>query len=279
MLLCTAFLQAGDTFLCFEHDFSMYAFYAHLGGANVQKRPKRADFSIDVDAAVEALQTLRPAMLIFSNPCNPTSLVISKANVRRLITANPETLVVLDEAYMEFADESLLDEIGNFANLIILRTCSKAVGLAGLRLGFAVANKPIRDALHAIKSPYNVNALAQAIGTALLSQVDALRQGTAEIVAQTRELSLGLRLMEQRFPAIQIIGDSANFVFLALNDPFSAPDAFAFLKGEGIVVRCFGERLRVTAGSKCENKAFLCAFETYCLHTMNFIQSTDTSSV
>ncbi len=103
-------------------------------------------------------------LLIFSNPGNPTSVVCPREEVRRLIRGLPDTLVVLDEAYMDFSDQSLLPEFHDYDNLLILRTCSKAFGMAGLRLGFAVGQKRLVDAIKAVKSPYNVNALSQGWG-------------------------------------------------------------------------------------------------------------------
>ena len=95
-------------------------------------------------------------MVIFSNPCNPTSLGLNREQVRRLITS-VDALVVVDEAYMDFWDQSILQEVHQYDNVIVLRTCSKAVGMAALRLGFAVANPTITRALRAVKSPYTVN--------------------------------------------------------------------------------------------------------------------------
>ena len=94
---------------------------------------------------------------------------LSRQKVQSLIELLPDTLIVVDEAYMEFSpNESVLDLTGQYDHLIVLKTCSKALGLAGLRLGFAVADKTLAKALQAVKSPYSVNALSQAVGEAVL---------------------------------------------------------------------------------------------------------------
>jgi len=249
LLLCTAFLGRGTALLSYALDFSMYHFNAYLTGADVIKLPKNEDFSIDVEGAIAALQQHKPEMFIFSNPCNPTSLVLPQGEVRRIIAAAREcgTLVVLDEAYMDFCDQSLIDEVDEHENLVILRTCSKAPGLAGLRLGFSLANPVLTKALHAVKSPYNVGALTQAVGEAMLLQPVRLQEGVAEIRRRTDELARGLRRL-----GLRVAGAAANFVFVP-----GAARYFEPLKERGIVVRRFGEHLRITAGNAEENAALL----------------------
>jgi histidinol-phosphate aminotransferase len=188
-------------------------------------------------------------MLLFSNPCNPTSLVLPREEALRVVEAARETntLAVVDEAYMDFSDQSLLDDIERFDNLVILRTCSKAPGLAGLRLGFSAANEAITRALRAAKSPYNVGALTQAVGTALLCQPLRLQEGVQEIRRRTDELSAALKGL-----GLTVAGDAANFVFVA-----NVAGAFEYLKERGIIVRNFGEHLRITTGSEEENRALV----------------------
>ncbi|MDR0532025.1 MAG: histidinol-phosphate aminotransferase family protein [Oscillospiraceae bacterium] len=255
LLLCTAFLGKDATLLCYEVDFSMYRFYAYLSGASIVSLPKRDDFSIDIDAAVAALQQYRPQMFLFSNPCNPTSLILSRSEVRKIARAAEETgtLLVLDEAYMDFCAESLLDEVENYTNLVLLRTCSKAPGLAGLRLGFTCANESITTALRSVKSPYNVGALTQAVGTALLSQPQRIEAGIAEIRGNMDHLTQELRAL-----GFRVIGSSANFAFIR-----GIAGAFDSLKARGIIVRRFGEHLRITTGNRDENRALLAALDDW----------------
>ena len=249
LLLCNAFLGKGETLLSFALDFSMYHFNAYLTGASCIKLPKRPDFTIDVDMTIAALRGHRSAMLLFSNPCNPTSLVLPREDVLRIVQAAEETgtLAVIDEAYMSFCDQSLLEDIERFSNLVVLRTCSKAPGLAGLRLGFSAANEALTRALRAVKSPYNVGALTQAVGTALLCQPLRLQEGVQEIRRRTDELSAALKAL-----GLPVAGDAANFVFVP-----GAAGAFEYLKERGIIVRKFGEHLRITAGTQEENAALV----------------------
>ena len=152
-VLFTGFLQKGDAFATLEPDFSMYAFNGYLQEARHVPILKGADYAIDVDRTIQTCRQEGVKLLIFSNPGNPTSIVCPRQEVRRLIQGLPDTLVVLDEAYMDFSDQSLLPEFQDYDNLLLLRTCSKAFGMAGLRLGFAVGQKRLVDAIKGVKSP------------------------------------------------------------------------------------------------------------------------------
>ncbi len=255
LLLCNAFLGKGNTLLSFALDFSMYHFNAYLTGAHCIKLPKTADFKIDVDALIAALQAYKPTMLLFSNPCNPTSLLLPAGDVTRIVAAGEEhgTLVVVDEAYMDFCDQSLLGEVERFSNLVILRTCSKAIGLAGLRLGFTAANPTLTRVLRSVKSPYNLNAITQAVGEQIFRQPLRLQEHARQIRKSTDTLSRALQGL-----GMQVAGDAANFIFLK-----NSAGAFEFLKARGIITRKFGAHLRITSGTQDENVALLCNMKKY----------------
>ena len=152
------FLSKGDKLLTVMPDFSMYGFYADLAGVTVITQEKNEDLNIGSGCALyQDSQAGKADCIMFSNPCNPTGQGLSREEVRRLVTS-VDCLVVLDEAYMDFYTESLMGEAEQYDNLIILRTCSKALGLAAVRLGFAVANQTLTAVIRAAKSPYNVNS-------------------------------------------------------------------------------------------------------------------------
>ena len=229
-ILCTSFLMKGDAMMVILPDFSMYQFYASLAEGRVVACGKRGDLTIDVDEVIAKAQAENVKMIVFSNPCNPTSLGLPREEVRRLIRS-VDALVVLDEAYMDFWDQSLLGEVEDYDNLIILRTCSKAIGAAALRLGFAVAAPRLTRVLRAVKSP---------------------------IVDSRRALQSSLARLQEEFPGVFTLYDSCtNFVFLKTG---KAKELFDGLLARGIAVRLFNGYLRVTAGSEEENAAFLEAF-------------------
>ena len=248
-IIVNSFLQKGDKVLAFTPDFSMYSFYAELAENMVVTVQKNNDLTVDVDKAINIADTEKIGLIIFSNPCNPTSLGLKKSEVLKLVKS-VSALVVLDEAYMDFWDESLLSEAPLHDNLIVLRTCSKAFGSAAIRLGFAYSNEVLNNAIRAAKSPYNVNSLTQEAGRVILEHKEFLKNANAEIMASRdalyRELSgiSGLTV----YPTV------TNFVMIKTDN---AKEIYETLLKNDIVVRHLGDFLRITSGTKEENKALL----------------------
>ena len=244
-----ALLQKGEKILTLTPDFSMYRFYGEIYENPVLELKKDDDFNIDVDAVIKTVKDEDIKLLIFSNPCNPTSVGLTADKTVKLIE-NVDCLVVLDEAYMDFWNQSLLSKVTDYDNLIILKTCSKAIGMASVRVGFAVANQVITKALRAVKSPYNVNSVSQAIATAVLKEKDFLKNCEKEIILSAKYLKMEIENM-----GFQKVYDSVtNFVFVKTD---KAKEIYEKLLGEGIAVRCFGEYLRITADSIENNKILI----------------------
>lgn len=254
-VLFTGFLQKGEAFATLEPDFSMYAFNGHLHEARHVAIPKGKDLRLDVEAVAAACQREQVKLLIFSNPCNPTSLVCGREEMRKLIDSLPDTLVVLDEAYMDFSDQSLLGEVEDHPNLLVLRTCSKAFGMAALRLGFAVCGKTLAGALRAVKSPYNVNSLSQAVGTAVLRRKGELDRALETILRSRDQLYAGLRELGEKYPGrFRLLPGETNFAALEMED---GPELLGYLARQGVAIRYTGGLVRVTCGAPEENKIVL----------------------
>lgn len=255
-VIFSGFLMRGEAFATLEPDFSMYAQGGHLAeGRHVAI--SKPGWAIDVDRVIDACNKEDVRLLIFSNPCNPTSLVLQKEQVRKLVRGI-NGLVVLDEAYMDFSRESLLGEEENFDNLIILRTCSKAMGMAALRLGFAIARPELANALRAAKSPYNVNSLSQALGARVLSRPDLLKEALGHILTSRKELLGGLTEIGAKYPGrFILLPGETNFAALDMDGGKEAQEK---LLRRGVAVRYTGGLLRVTCGAPEENRAFLTKF-------------------
>lgn len=260
-LLISNFLMKGETVVTTDPDFSMYTFYPALAETNCMEICKGNNFSISSEDLICKVQELHARMLLFSNPCNPTSLGLTKQQILQIVK-NVDALVVIDEAYMDFWDlsQSVLGEEENYDNLIVLKTCSK-IGVAAIRLGFAVSNEKLTGILHAVKSPYNVNTLTQKIGSLFLQAQDVLRSRTKAIQTSRDALQNGVEAVLQRHPgAFQLYRSCTNFVTLRLP---RADALHTYLMAHGISVRLFPGFLRVTAGSETENAAFLSTLEAY----------------
>lgn len=261
-VIMNAFLQKGDTVMTLEKDFSMYAFYTSIVECRHVAYQKDESYGIDTDAVIRQANAERARVLIFSNPCNPTSHVMQRKEIVKLLTS-VDALVVLDEAYMDFSDQSLLSEFDRYDNLIILKTCSKAMGAAAIRLGFAVANKTLTDVLKAVKSPYNVNAVTQTIGEILFSHPDYIDSCIKRLTEARDDLYARLLLLAQAYPnRLRLTPTQTNFVFAETSE---AAEIFAYLKACGIVVRLMGDRLRITAGRNHENDAV-------CTEILNYLK-------
>jgi histidinol-phosphate aminotransferase len=255
-IIVSCFLEKGDKILCFEPDFSMYFFYPKLYELNIKSLKKNQDFTIDFNEAIRFCERENIKCVMLSNPCNPTSVGIRSSEIERFVKS-VSALVIIDEAYMEFWDEreSLLGKVGDYNNLIVLRTCSKALGLAGIRLGFAVACEKLTKALRAAKSPYNVNVLTQEIG-ALVLQNKQLATERIELI-KTSKNSLLAKLKERDFKFFEeIINSAANFFYIKTRD---AKNVYKQLINKGIAVSRFGDYLRITCGSEEENDVLLSA--------------------
>ena len=256
-VIMNAFLQKGDKILTLEPDFSMYRFYAEIAECKSVKYQKDDNLDVNIDDVIALANNENVRIVIFSNPCNPTSRIVTKDDVRKLMN-NTEALVVLDEAYMDFAeDESLLGEFENYDNLIILKTCSKALGSAALRLGFAVANKTLTNVIRAVKSPYNVNSVSQALGEVLFSHPDSIDNCIETVVNSRKELYS--RILEIKSDKIEKVYEThTNFVFMKVKN---AKQVFEKMKENSIIIRNMGDYLRITAGTKYENEKMLETFK------------------
>lgn len=252
-VIMNAFLQKGDKILTLEPDFSMYRFYAEIAECESVRYQKNENLDVDIDEVIKVANAEKVRIVIFSNPCNPTSRIITKDDIRKLINS-VDSLIVLDEAYMDFAeDESLLNEFQNYDNLIILKTCSKALGSAALRLGFAVANKTLTNVIRAVKSPYNVNSVSQALGEVLFAHPDYIDNCIETVIKSKEELySAILKIKSDKIE--RIYESHTNFVFMKVKN---AREVFEKMKNRGIIIRNMGEFLRITAGTKYENEKML----------------------
>lgn len=258
-VIFNGFLKKGNKFATLSHDFSMYNFYGYISEGNHIEIPKNSDFTIDIDRVIETCKNEDIKLLIFSNPCNPTSIVLPKEDVKKIVDG-VSGLVVLDEAYMEFADESLISDIKNYDNLVILKTCSKAIGAAAIRLGFTIANERITTAIRAVKSPYNVNSATQEIGRIILSDKKYIDSAREEILCKKEVLRKELLRIEKLTGKFTLLNSSTNFFSLVMDN---GEKLVNFLAKSGIAVRNTAGLVRITCGTESENKALIKAIEEY----------------
>jgi len=257
--LCTQVVQAtcsdGDEVVFAWRSFEAYPILVRVVGAVPVQVPLTAQFGHDLEAML-AVITPRTRVVFLCSPNNPTGTVLRRSELIRFLDAVPaHVVVVLDEAYTEFVrDPEVPDGVGlatGRENLVVLRTFSKAYGLAGLRVGYGYAPTEIAAAIRKVSVPFSVSALAQAAALASLEAADELLQRCDEIALERVRVHKALLTGGFTVPESQ-----ANFVWLPLGD-----DTTAFTEkctAAGVLVRGFtGAGVRVTIGLPAENDAFL----------------------
>lgn len=258
-LIARAFLAPGASAVMSQYAFAVYPLATQSCGAQCLVASAK-DYGHDL-AALRALVRLDTRIVWLANPNNPTGAFIPLPDLKRFIASLPaEVLVVLDEAYNEYLEPELRGDsiawLSELPNLVITRSFSKIYGLAGLRVGYAVAHPEIADLMNRVRQPFNVNNLALAAALAALSDTDFVRlshqlnlQGKAQILSGLARLNL--------CP----ISDQGNFVTFAVAD---AAKVNQFLLKQGVIVRPLAgyglpQHLRVTIGLESENTRFLAA--------------------
>ncbi len=255
-MLMLAVTGSQRTLLSVEPSFVMYKLLAQVTGLQYQAVPLRADdFSLDLPAMLEAIEQHQPALIFLAYPNNPTGDLFEREAVERIIKAAPG-LVVVDEAYCAFADDSFINALNDYENLLVMRTVSK-IGLAGLRLGLLVGSADWLHELDKIRLPYNINVLTQASAVFALQHYDQLLEQTDKIRASRAQMLSCL----QNLAAVQAWPSQANFILFRVPD---APKTFNALKQAGVLIKnlhgshpMLEHCLRVTVGKPEENRAFL----------------------
>ncbi len=234
--------------------YSFYPVYCRLYDIDYRTLPLAEDFSIRIE-------DYRPPHggIIFPNPNAPTGRLLPLEAIEALLAANPDTVLVVDEAYIDFGGESAIPLIHRHANLLIVQTLSKSRALAGLRVGFAIGDAGLIEALVRIKDSFNSYPLDRlAIAGARAAFADeAWFQRTREAIMQSRE-ALVQSMQELGF---DIVPSAANFIF-ARHPRFDAAQLAAGLRARGVIVRHFrqpriDQHLRITIGTPAQNEALL----------------------
>ena len=256
--LCQQLIQitstVGDEVLFGWRSFEIYPLQVRTAGATPVQVPL-TDHTFDLDAMLAAI-TDRTRLIFVCNPNNPTSTVVDPDALARFVAAvPPHILVVLDEAYVEYIRGDLVPDsfglVRAHSNVVVLRTFSKAYGLAGLRIGYAVADPDIVTALSKVYVPFTATSVSQAAAIACLDAADELLARTDAVVAERARVSTALQDAGYDLPASQ-----ANFVWLPLVG--RAQQFAADAANSRIIVRPYGEDgVRVTVASPDENDTFL----------------------
>ena len=242
-----------------EPTFTLYALLTGILGGTAVRAPLGEDFEYDAAALARARRDSGATVTIVCSPNNPTGGVLDARELGRLC-AESDGLVIVDEAYHEFSGRSVVPLLGEHSNLVVLRTFSKAMAMAGLRVGYLLAAPQLVAEIDKARLPYNLNFFSQAAALAALDEREALHANVLRLVALRDELLVGLASI----PGVRPVPSDANFI---LFEPGTADPKAVFerLHGDGVLVRDVTayprlERcLRVSVGNEEENGRFLAA--------------------
>jgi histidinol-phosphate aminotransferase len=254
-LLIRLFVPAGEAILNFPPTFSFYPFLAGIANARSIDVLRKPDYTIDLPKALAAASDA--SLVVGTSPNNPTGTVMSRNEIEALLaTGKP---VIVDEAYTEFAGESCVPMVREHANLIVLRTLSKWAGLAGLRVGYMVANPALIDTVMRIKQPYNINVAAEIATLASLDDLPWLQERIDAMIRERDRMAAMLTEMQ----GVALTPSRANFVLCRL-ETVPARDVHRRLLEQGILVRYFDtpllqNHIRISAGRPGQTDALLSA--------------------
>ena len=256
-MLTMAVARPGAVVLGVEPAFVMFRMIATFCGVRFAGVPLRADFSLDTDVMLAAIKAEQPALIFIAWPNNPTGNLFDAAAIERIIDAAPG-IVVIDEAYHAFAQQTFMDRLPRHPNLLVMRTLSKS-GLAGLRLGVLAGAPAWLAHIDKVRLPYNVNVLTQLAAETIL-QHDALLDEQAAVLRAGRErMQADLRAI----PGVVAFPSAANFILFRVAH---AVAVFEKLKQRGVLIKnldgshpALADCLRVTVGTPEENAQFIAA--------------------
>lgn len=241
--------------------FVMYARSAVFAGMDFVGVALKQDLSLDKDAMLAAIAQHKPALVFLSYPNNPTGNLFNADDMADIIRALGDTgIAVVDEAYEPFAQQSFMDRLPEFHNLVVMRTVSK-LGLAGIRLGYMSAAPQLLEQLDKVRPPYNINVLTQVAAEFALDNIEVLNSQAALLREQRTAMASTLAAI----PGVHVFPSAANFILVRVPD---ADTANAYLLSHKVLVKNVSKMhgvlsncLRITVSTPEENAAFLAAFQ------------------
>lgn len=260
-VIFTAVLERGRSVVLSQPTFTLYGILARGLGAGVVDVPMLDGFRFDVEGIIRAARRSDAAMVVLCSPNNPTGSLLSREDIRRIVEST-QGLVVLDEAYVQFAPETQVALLGEYERLIILQTFSKAMGAAGLRFGYALGNPALMRQFEKLKLPYNVNIFSLLAVEVFIDREKELRWWIEKLIADREVLKKRL----ETITGLKVYPSAGNFLLIeSLRRP--PKEVQREMASRGILIRDvstypgLGRGLRITVGTPEENEACVTALK------------------
>jgi len=250
----------GRTILDMPPTFSMYGIDAQVTGTNIVRIPRLADFTIDEDAVRARVAEGGIDIIIVANPNNPTGGLSNESFLIELLKTT-DAIVMVDEAYFEFSRHTMRPHMSRYPNLVLLRTFSKAFSMAGLRVGYLLAQPEVVCEFMKVRQPYSVNGFSQMVATTVYRERMVFEQGIRDLIRGRDQLMHGLSMLD----GVEVFPSEANFVLFRVEH--AAALWRDLLHNHSVLIRDFSRSpglegcLRVTVGTDEENRRFLVAME------------------
>ncbi|MBI4743718.1 MAG: histidinol-phosphate transaminase [Actinobacteria bacterium] len=258
--LLLAYGGRGRMSLAFEPTFSMYQIISKITATEFISLRLDNSFSISLDKTISTIKRFKPYLIFICSPNNPSGNIAPKKTIEEILNQT-DALVIVDEAYGEFSKQSVVDLLGSYPNLVVLRTFSKVFCLASLRVGYMLADSEIVTELNKVRLPYSYNSFSQMAAAKVFERRDIFDSFVEKIISERERIMKALREMKGVYP----FPSDANFILFRTE--INSDEVFKKLLGYGILTRSFeGDPLlenclRVTVGSAEENNEFLKALE------------------
>lgn len=264
-VMTNVFIGVGDKVIYPVPSFSMYRDACLIAGGTPVKYLLNPDerYAYSKETIIETYKTEKPKIIYICNPNNPTGNIMPISDVLEVVKYCRESIVVVDEAYAEFCDNTVIPYVKEYENLLVLRTFSKAYGLAGIRCGYSISSKKLANAVNLARPPYNISSLSQYIAQLVLSDKEEINKNIEYLIEQ-REWMIGKLA---KIKGVEVYQSYANFILVKVDNCIAV---YNRLCEKGIFVRTFGQApllagcLRISIGTNEQNTIFLDELSTIC---------------
>lgn len=273
-LIISLNIKEGKKLYTLAPDFSMYDYFTAMANGEVVRYALDPEEAFDVEKFIEQGRRQDISMILFSNPNNPTGRALDEFDLLQIIKAFPRCCVVIDEAYADFNEQSMIPYINTCPNLIVLRTMSKAFGMAGIRCGFMISCASTMEQITTFKVPYNVNVLTQAVAKIALNHMDETQAFLKEVKENRDEFYQNYSLLKLK--QIQLYPSKANYIYGKSTNKKAFLTA---LKNRQVAIRDYNDEttFRISIGTKAQNQLVLDAMQEVFVKENDY-ENSETSS-